>query len=72
MNKKKIIVSCLMIGILLFIGLKKQSVFIENELARSNIEALASNENGNNYICIGVGSLDCPVPHSKVAFIREF
>ncbi len=69
MNQKKIIVSFLMVMLLLFfIRLKKQNNREENDLALLNIEALAQNENEEGFICIGIGSLDCPNGY-KVAYI---
>ncbi|RNC63489.1 NVEALA domain-containing protein [Proteiniphilum sp. X52] len=60
------------LSLLFFIWLKSKNRLIETDLTLSNIEALASTEDGGNVICIGSGSLDCPTPHRKVAFIREF
>ncbi len=72
MKKKKTITIFFMAVILLcIINLKRQHICINNELAFSNIEALASGENSGYYHCLGTGSLDCPKSFTKVAFIRE-
>lgn len=49
---------------------KDNNLKVESYL--SNIEALASYENGKNVICFDVGSLDCPADHTKVLIIYEF
>ena len=38
-------------------------------LILENIEALASGESGSDYRCAGVGSVDCPINHSKVQYV---
>ena len=73
MNTKKIIATFFMTVILLcFICLKKQNSDIKTELIFSNIEALAQDEDIGDYICLGLGSLDCPQSFTKVAFTRKF
>lgn len=57
---------------LCFIGLKNNTNSLSAELALSNIEALAQNEDDKNYDCIGTGCVDCPVKRIKVVFIREY
>lgn len=34
-----------------------------------NIEALAADEGGGPYNCVGVGSIDCPLSHYKVKYV---
>ena len=73
MEKKKVVFSFLMAVLLLCsICLKKQNSDMKNELIFSNIEVLAQNEDIENYICLGSGSLDCPQVFTKVAVIRIF
>ena len=73
MNTKKIITIFLMISVLLcFVWLKIKNDPVKTDLALSNIEALAQNESGENIICLGTGTLDCPSPHHKVYYIRIF
>ena len=36
-----------------------------------NVEALAAGEDGGQVFCTGVGSLDCPVNHRKVAYVYQ-
>ena len=38
-------------------------------LMLENIEALASGESGKVYSCVGAGSVDCPIAHSKVRYV---
>ncbi|ULB33753.1 NVEALA domain-containing protein [Proteiniphilum propionicum] len=71
MKKKKVILSLFMaVSVLSLVYLKSQRNGIKSELVLSNIEALASGEDGENYRCLGLGSLDCPQISTKVAFIR--
>ena len=70
MNTKKIIMSCLIALMLLcFVWLKNKNNNLQVDLVLSNIEALASYENGEGYFCFGTGSLDCPDNRSKVTYI---
>lgn len=39
-------------------------------LMLENIEALASGESGTTTYCLGTGSVDCPITHVKVEFVR--
>jgi len=40
-----------------------------NTLLNYNIEALAAGEGPNVYQCLGSGSLDCPIIHTKVKYV---
>lgn len=40
-----------------------------NTLLNYNIEALAAGEDLNVYKCLGSGSVDCPVVHTKVKYV---
>lgn len=40
-----------------------------NALMLENVEALAAGEEGNGIFCAGVGSIDCPINHFKVAYV---
>lgn len=51
---------------------KKQSAVIISSLVLENVEALANYESGGNVFCIGVGSVDCPINHSKVYAYRDW
>lgn len=43
-----------------------------DSLILQNIEALAENEYpSGNAICIGTGSVDCPIDHRNVEFVIE-
>lgn len=46
----------------------RQSVEM-NVLMLENVEALAAGEDDGKVFCAGVGSLDCPINHSKVAYV---
>lgn len=73
MEKKKTIVLCLMtLLIFCLICIKLKNNPIDSDIALYNIEALALNEGGGNFFCMGTGSLDCPSTHIKVAFIKRF
>lgn len=39
-----------------------------NNLLLDNIECLSFPETGNPYICIGLGSIDCPYKNEKVLY----
>lgn len=46
-----------------------------NSLLLENIEALASGEGNGNLgapTCFGYGSVDCPIFHDKVYFVKEY
>ncbi len=72
--KSSKIVFCCVVGVasLCFISIKNNKKSLCSELALSNIEALAQNEDDKNYDCFGVGCLDCPAKQIKVAYIREY
>lgn len=73
MKKKKVIFPFFMAVLLLsLVCFKSRHNGISSDLALSNIEALASGEDGGNYRCLGLGSLDCPFISTKVAYIRTF
>lgn len=42
-----------------------------SSLLLNNIEALAANEEEGDAYCIGSGSVDCPIDHSKVKYVFE-
>lgn len=46
----------------------RQSVEM-NVLMLENVEALAAGEDASKIFCFGVGSIDCPINHSKVAYV---
>ncbi len=39
-----------------------------NKLLLENIECLSFPETGNPYICVGLGSIDCPYKNEKVLY----
>ncbi len=59
---------CLIFVVCTLTCLYKKSKSVESELFMSNVEALATGENGEAS-CYGIGSLDCPQEHRKVYFI---
>ncbi|MFW9625039.1 NVEALA domain-containing protein [Bacteroides graminisolvens] len=56
---------CLFFVVCTLTYLYKKSKSVESELFMSNVEALASGENGGIIRCNGIGSLDCPQTQSK-------
>ena len=46
----------------------RQSVEM-NVLMLENVEALAAGEDDGKVFCVGVGSIDCPINHRKVAHV---
>ena len=60
---------CLIFVVCTLTYVYKKSKSVESELFMSNVEALASGENGGIIRCNGIGSLDCPQEHRKVYFI---
>lgn len=73
MKKEKVVMLLFMaVFVLSLVCLKSRHNGISSDLALSNIEALASGEDGGNYRCLGLGSLDCPFISTKVAYIRTF
>lgn len=71
-NAKKGITTLLMAMVLFGQISLKESNRLNLELSLSNIEALAYDENGENVICFGVGTVDCPKNHSKVVIVYKF
>ena len=70
--KKKI----LFVGLLLaaVAAVSFQSYLGKNELGDlmlENIDALADSEWGDNVVCFGTGSVDCPITHVKVEFVSH-
>ena len=59
---------CLIFVVCTLTYLYRKSKSVESELFMSNVEALATGENGEAS-CYGIGSLDCPQEHRKVYFI---
>ena len=55
---------CLIFVVCTLTYLCKKSKSVESELFMSNVEALATGENGD-ISCYGIGSLDCPQTQSK-------
>lgn len=56
---------CLIFVVCTLTYLYRKSKSVESELFMSNVEALASGENGGIIRCNGIGSLDCPQTQSK-------
>lgn len=42
-----------------------------NALVLQNIEALASDEHEMSTVCIGSGSVDCPITHGGVKYVAQ-
>lgn len=72
MKKEKVVMLLFMaIFVLSLVCLKSRRHGIDSEWLLSNIEALASGEDGGDYWCLGLGSLDCPFTSTKVYFIFQ-
>ena len=41
------------------------------DLMLENIDALADDEWGDNVVCFGSGTVDCPINHVKVEFVSH-
>lgn len=73
MRKKVLLIGTMAVALLTsyeVISLKNEKT---SSLLLENIEALASGEWENQIHCFGVGSVDCPLTHSKVrSYISSF
>lgn len=43
----------------------------QNDILLMDIEALAAGERNSGVLCMGIGSLDCPISHKRVYEISE-
>ena len=66
---KKIIFLLLCIVVVLSAKYFSSHKNVQSELLLYNIEALAADEGGGPYNCVGVGSIDCPLSHYKVKYV---
>lgn len=57
--------SIVAVAITKLVSYKKQ----ENPLLLYNIEALAADEHAGVGWCLGIGTVDCPVTHTKVEYV---
>ena len=67
---KKKLSLCIMVAVVAavcvyYVRADKQVV---SDLMLENVEALAASEGGNIY-CVGIGSVDCPIDHTKVQVV---
>ena len=68
MKKKILFIGLFLVAVVASFRLNTKCKKLEY-LILENIEALASEESGNDYRCAGVGSVDCPINHSKVQYV---
>lgn len=68
-NYLKLGIACLVV-VAFIIYMKANRTAPSNSLLMNNIEALAADEGGDAY-CFGVGTVDCPIDHSKVKYVFE-
>ena len=68
MKKKILFIGLFLVAVVASFRLNTKCKKLEY-LILENIEALASGESGNDYRCAGVGSVDCPINHSKVQYV---
>lgn len=68
-NYLKLSIACLVV-VAFIIYMKANRTVPHSSLVLNNIEALAANE-GDNVFCFGIGTVDCPIDHSKVKYVFE-
>lgn len=68
MKTKILFIGLFLVAVVASFRLNTKSKKLEY-LILENIEALASGESGNDNRCGGVGSVDCPINHSKVQYV---
>lgn len=66
---KKILFAALLISAMVYGIVRTSQQPQVSELVLENIKALADEEYEKPVRCIGIGSLDCPISHSKVQYI---
>lgn len=54
----------------IFFCRKAEGRKVQNAILLNNVEALAAGENPTT-MCIGTGSVDCPLNHEKVKYVFE-
>ena len=68
MKKKILFIGLFLLAVVASFRLNTKCKKLEY-LILENKEALASGESGSDYRCAGVGSVDCPINHSKVQYV---
>lgn len=71
MKKKGLLAGLFLVASITFTSYSHSKENKLQNLVLENIEALAAGEGNNNVICVGSGSLDCPVNHVKVEYVIE-
>lgn len=59
----------LMLGTFVYWNSSSSTEYQLDELALSNIDALAGSEGGNLIECIGTGSVDCPITKTSTSIV---
>lgn len=66
---KMLILAALSVMVTICSLLRNRQPVEMNVLLLENVEALAAGEDDGKVFCAGVGSIDCPINHSKVAYV---
>lgn len=69
-SMKKLVI-ILFVCVVAIVAIKNRSIHKKqvSSLLLYNIEALAADENIGTRQCFGIGSVDCPVFHTKVEYV---
>ena len=68
MKKKALLIGTMAIAMVMSYEVISQNNEKADSLLLENIEALASGEWDNYGHCFGIGSVDCPMTHTKVEY----
>lgn len=69
MKKKILLLAICMAALCTYVGLSYTPDGTTDPFVLENIEALAADEVEPNVYCDGIGSVDCPDSHTKVAYV---
>lgn len=71
--KKKVLLISLFLAVIIVASFQTNSEKRElQNLMLENIDALASDEWGGAPLCVGSGSVDCPINHVKVYAVMSY
>lgn len=69
MKKKILLLAICMAALCIYVGLSNTQNCTIDPFVLENIEALAADEVGPDVQCWGIGCVDCPDSHTKVAYV---
>lgn len=69
MKKKILLLAICMAALCTYVGLSYIPDSTADPFVLENIEALAADEVGPDVWCAGIGCVDCPDSHTKVAYV---